>query len=218
MIRRIAALAILGITSDLVAAQNQVLESTTSAITSIDQRGTGRSRPNLQTPVRYDLPLDRPGSMEEWLPRMRQANRTVAEAFRARGIRLEAYNTRESADDVADQDEPRGAVLGNAINFPTMFLAQAWSPVTDLGEDFRKPIHSTAPTLILVGDLDPRTPVVNAREIAATLPSATVVVLENATHQFDVFGSPVILDVLGRFLRREPVTSKITLPPIVFSK
>ncbi len=130
MIRRIAALAILGITSDLVAAQNQVLESTTSAITSIDQRGTGRSRPNLQTPVRYDLPLDRPGSMEEWLPRMRQANRTVAEAFRARGIRLEAYNTRESADDVADQDEPRGAVLGNAVNFPTMFLAQAWSPVT----------------------------------------------------------------------------------------
>ena len=68
----------------------------------IDQRGTGRSRPNLETPVRYDLPLDKPGSMEEWLPRIRQASRNVAEAFRARGIRLEAYNTRESAEDVAD--------------------------------------------------------------------------------------------------------------------
>src|SRR6185369_11500804 len=68
----------------------------------IDQRGTGRSRPNLDAPVRYDLPLDKPGSIEQWLPRMRETSRRVADDFRARGIRLEAYNTRESADDVAD--------------------------------------------------------------------------------------------------------------------
>ncbi len=356
----------------------------------IDQRGTGRSRPNLQTDVRYDLPLDKPGSMDEWLPRIRQASRRAAEGFRARGIRLEAYNTQESADDLADvvralgyeritvwgrsygshlalatlarhaavvdrlvlispegpnhtwkrpalvdavidqltargatdlkanmqrvlarlkeqpaavlvadptsgaqttivlgafdvqwivaqalgdprlvatlpaafremaqgrferiaqivlvrrtraavesamkhmmdlssgasaerqrliQDEASEALLGNAINFPTMFLADAWAPVTDLGDDFRKPVHSTVPALILVGDLDPRTPVANAREIAATLPGASVVVLENATHQFDVFGSAAIRDVVGRFLRREPVVDKITLAPIVF--
>jgi pimeloyl-ACP methyl ester carboxylesterase len=356
----------------------------------VDQRGTGRSRPNLETPVRYELPLDKPGSLEEWLPRIRQASRTVAEAFRARGIRLEAYNTRESADDVADvcralgyeritlwgrsygshlalatlarhpaivdrlvlispegpnhtwkrpaqvdavideltargatdlkaniravlarlserpatvlvadpmtgaqttvvlgpfdvqwivaqalgdprlvptlptafremaqgrfdrmaqislvrrsragvesamkhmmdlssgvsadrqgliQDEARDALLGNAINFPTMFLADVWAPVTDLGDDFRKPVHSTVPTLILVGDLDPRTPVANAREIAATLAAAKVVVVENATHQFDVFGSSAIRDVLGRFLRRDSVVDKVTLPPFAF--
>lgn len=356
----------------------------------IDQRGTGRSRPNLETPVRYDLPLDKPGSLEEWLPRIRQASRTVAEAFRARGIRLEAYNTRESADDVADvcralgyeritlwgrsygshlalatlarhpaivdrlvlispegpnhtwkrptladavidqlsargatdlkgnmravlarlreqpatvivadpmsgaqttvvlgpfdvqwiaaqalgdprlvptlpaafremaqgrferiaqialvrrsragvesamkhmmdlssgvsadrqrliQDEARDALLGNAINFPTMFLADAWAPVTDLGDDFRKPIHSAVPTLILVGDLDPRTPVANAREIAATLSAAKAVVVENATHQFDVFGSADIRDVLGSFLRRNSVVDKVTLRPFTF--
>ena len=97
-----------------------------------------------------------------------------------------------------------------------MFLADAWAPVTDLGDDFRKPIHSTVPTLILVGDLDPRTPVANAREIAATLSAAKVVVVENATHQFDVFGSSVIRDVLGRFLRRESVVDKVTLPPFAF--
>jgi pimeloyl-ACP methyl ester carboxylesterase len=356
----------------------------------IDQRGTGRSRPNLETPVRYDLPLDKPGSLEEWLPRIRQASRTVAEAFRARGIRLEGYNTRESADDVADvsralgyeritlwgrsygshlalatlarhpaivdrlvlispegpnhtwkrptlvdavidqlsargatdlkanmravlarlreqpatvivadpmsgaqttvvlgpfdvqwitaqalgdprlvptlpaafremaqgrferiaqialvrrsragvesamkhmmdlssgvsadregliHDEARDALLGNAINFPTMFLADAWAPVTDLGDDFRKPIHSAVPTLILVGDLDPRTPVANAREIAGTLSAAKVVVVENATHQFDVFGPADIRDVLGSFLRRNSVVDKVTLPPFAF--
>jgi hypothetical protein len=67
-----------------------------------------------------------------------------------------------------------------------------------------------------VGDLDPRTPVANAREIAATLSAAQVVVVENATHQFDVFGSSAIRDVLGRFLRREAVVNKVTLAPIAF--
>ena len=356
----------------------------------IDQRGTGRSRPNLDTPVRYDLPLDKPGSIEQWLPRMRETSRRAAESFRARGIRLEAYNTRESADDVADvlrtlghdrvtlwgrsygshlalatlarhpalvgrmilvgpegpnhtwkrpsqvdrvidqlvargatdlktnmhavlarlnetpatvlvtdpatgtntsiaigafdvqwivaqalgdprlvatlpsavremaqgrfdrvaqivlvrrsragvesgmkhmmdlssgasperqrqiHDEARDALLGNAINFPGMFLADAWAPVTDLGDGFRRPVESAVPTLILVGDLDPRTPVANAREIATALSGARVVVVENATHQFDVFGSDAVRDVLARFLRREPIPETIALPPIGF--
>jgi pimeloyl-ACP methyl ester carboxylesterase len=356
----------------------------------IDQRGTGRSRPNLATPVLYDLPLDKPGSMDEWLPRMRDASRRVAEAFRARGIRLEAYNTRESAEDVADvaralgyehltlwgrsygshlalatearhpslvarliligpegpdhtwkrpaqvdavidaltargatdlrknmedvlahlkqqpvtvavanpaggaqtsvvlgafdvqwivaqalgdprlvatlpaafremaqgrferiaqialirrsragvesamkhmmdlssgasasrrrviQEEADRALLGNAINFPGMFLTDAWAPVTDLGDDFRQPIRGGVPTLILAGDLDPRTPVANARDIAATRSAAHVVIVENATHQFDVFGSPAVREVLGQFLRGEPVGDKVALAPIVF--
>ena len=113
-------------------------------------------------------------------------------------------------------EEARDSVLGNAINFPTMFLADAWAPVTDLGETFRQPVRSTVPTLVLVGDLDPRTPVVNAREIAAALPAAQVVVLENATHQFDVFGVPAIRDVLSRFLRGERVVDKVVLAPIAF--
>ena len=356
----------------------------------IDQRGTGRSRPNLETPVRYGLPLDRPGSVEAWLPGIREAHRKVADEFRARGIRLEAYNTRESADDVADvlralgyeratlwgrsygshlalatlarhpgivarmvlvspegpnhtwkrpsqvdavidqltargaadlktnlgsvlarlreqpaavsvadpssgtqtsiviggfdvqwivaqalgdprllptlpaavrdmrqgrfermaqivlvrrsragvesamkqmmdlssgasaerqrqiENEAPDALLGNAINFPGMFVADAWAPVTDLGDDYRRAITSTVPTLLLVGDLDPRTPVSNARDISATLSAARVVVLENATHQFDVFGSDAIRDLVMRFFRGEPVPERITLPPIVF--
>ena len=113
------------------------------------------------------------------------------------------------------RDEARDALLGNAINFPGMFVADAWAPVTDLGKNFRRPVTSSVPTLILVGDLDPRTPVANAREIAATLSAADVVVLENATHQFDVFGSEAVRDVLRRFLRREPVPERITLSPIV---
>lgn len=117
----------------------------------------------------------------------------------------------------AIESEARGALLGNAINFPGMFVGAAWAPVTDLGEEFRRPVSSAIPTLILVGDLDPRTPVANAREIASTLPAATVVVLENATPQFDVFGSAAIRAVLAQFLHGAPVsTANILLPPIVF--
>ena len=357
----------------------------------IDQRGTGRSRPNLETAARYNLPLDKPGSPAEWLPHIDRTTRRIAADFRARGIRLEAYNSRESADDIADvraalgyerftlwgrsygshlalatvarhprivdrlvlvspegpnhtwklpsqvdlvigrlvergatnldahirqalvrltaepasvvvtdpqsgvrstvvlgafdvqwitaqalgdprlvatlpaafrdmaqgnfermaqvallhrsragvqsamkhmmdlssgaavertqqiEHESRAALLGNAINFPGMFVGGAWAPVTDLGEEFRRPVKSEIPTLILVGDLDPRTPVVNAREIGITLPAAKIVVLENATHQFDVFGSSAIRAVLGQFLRGEVVTTEtLTLPAIVF--
>ena len=66
----------------------------------IDQRGTGRSTPSLVSEARYGLPLDVPGSPETWLPIIERVSRAEADRFRSTGITLEAYNTRESADDV----------------------------------------------------------------------------------------------------------------------
>jgi pimeloyl-ACP methyl ester carboxylesterase len=359
-------------------------------VVGIDQRGTGRSVPNLSTNAMYPLPLDQPGSPEAWLPIIRRVAAAEAARFRGEGIRLEAYNTRESADDVVDvvralgyerailwgrsygthlalavtarhEDlvarlilvspegldhtwklpaqvdtvlarlEERGAsglvgslrtvitrlrrepvavtlphpqggkpttvvlgafdvqwivaqalgdprllatlpsairameagnfsgiapvvllrrertgvqsamkmmmdlssgasstrltriageettaLLGNAINVPTMHLSDAWGAV-DLGDAFRKPVVSSVPALLLVGDLDPRTPVENAKEVAATLPRSKVVVIENATHQFDLFGNPTLRGLLDRFLRDQPVeVDTVSLPPLSF--
>lgn len=356
----------------------------------IDQRGTGGSRPLLQTPAVYDLPLDQPGSIENWLPKIHAVNRAAALGFRAQGIHLEAYNTRESADDVADvlrafgrdratlwgrsygshlalavlarhpaaverlvlvspegpdhtwkspagvdrvlaelvrlgatdlednlravlgrlrdapvtvrttnpasgapetvvlgafdiqwivsqalgdprllptipaavrqmasgnfasiaavaavrrarigvqsamkhmmdlssgasgprrrqiETEAERALLGNAINFPAMYEGEGWAPVTDLGEAFRAPVRSTVPALLLVGDLDPRTPLENAHDLAATLPNARISVVENATHEFDVFGSAAIRDVLLQFLSGQTPVGRVSLPRPVF--
>lgn len=66
----------------------------------IDQRGTGRSSPNLIVDMPYGLPLDAAGSPGLWLPLMRAKVRDALRELHARGIRPEAYNTRESADDV----------------------------------------------------------------------------------------------------------------------
>lgn len=356
-------------------------------IVGIDQRGTGKSSPNLASAARYGLPLDRAGSPESWLPLTSAVAANVAADFRSRGIRLEAYNTRESADDVdavrsafgykaitlwgrsygshlalavlrqhprsverlilvspegpdhtwklplhvdavlrrldarapqlglltmmrevigrlartpvavtlehpirkqpvtvtigafdvqwltaqalADpraiatlpaayremaagdfrriatlavmsrarlgvgsamkhmMDLSSGAtparltriereagetLLGDAINFPGPLLAAVWKPV-DLGDEFRRPVSSDVPALILAGDLDPRTPIENGREIVATLSRGRLVTIENATHQFDVFGSAPITAVLRQFLNGERIsTERITLP------
>jgi pimeloyl-ACP methyl ester carboxylesterase len=360
-------------------------------IVGIDQRGTGKSMPNLSSAALYRLPLDQPGSLEGWLPIVERVSKEEADRLRGNGIALESYNTRESADDVAavaaalgyarvtlwgrsygthlalatlarheqivermvlvspegldhtwklpsqvdamlkrletrgageivapltaildrlrrepvsvtvphpqkgptpvvigpfdvqwiisqalgdpralttlpaairemrDGDfrriaqiaamrrertgvqsamkmmmdlssgataarrdrierETRTAVLGNAINFPGMGLDKVWGAV-DLGDGFRRPVTSAVPAILLVGDLDPRTPVENARDVAATLSRATVVTIENATHQFDLFGSAPIREVLGRFLKGQAVTvERIALPPLAFQQ
>jgi pimeloyl-ACP methyl ester carboxylesterase len=99
-----------------------------------------------------------------------------------------------------------------------MFLSRAWA-AQDLGDDFRAPVTSTAPVLILVGDLDPRTPIENGREIVRTLPNGRLVVVENSSHQFDVFGSVPIRTVLGQFLSGAAITATpLTLPPLPFQK
>lgn len=92
--------------------------------------------------------------------------------------------------------EPSTALFGNAFNFPGMYLSRAWGAV-DLGDPFRRPVTSDVPALLLVGDLDPRTPVDNAQEIAGTLSKARMVVLENATYQFELFGIPPIREILS---------------------
>lgn len=358
----------------------------------VDQRGTGASRPSLASNVLYNLPLDRPGSPDSWLPIIEQAARDEASRVRAKGVNLNAYNTEESADDfdavrralgyskitlwgrsygshlalailgrhpdaveqlvlispegpdqtwkspaqvdkvlariaaranapdllndikkvlselskqpasVAITDpatgakhvivlgkfdvqlvvaqalgDPRGisglpaafrqmaagdyraigrlvysqrsrmglrssmkhamdlasaasparlarihreaqtALLGNAINFPDMMLREAWQ-VNPLPAPFRAPVHSSIPVLMIVGDLDARTPIANAQEIAATLPNAKIVVAENAAHQFNLFGSPALQLLLHRFLTGQPITDeRVVLPPLPFT-
>lgn len=101
--------------------------------------------------------------------------------------------------------EAKDALLGNAINFPLMFVANAWGN-PDLGDEFRQPVRSKVPVLIFAGDVDPRTPVENGREIHRRLPNGHLVVVAKATHNFDFFGSPQIRAVLGDFLRGQTIT------------
>jgi len=70
----------------------------------IDQRGTGRSRPNLEEGVRfeYELPSDRPITREDVIRAYTQAVERCVAHWKAQGIDLAAYDSVENADDVDD--------------------------------------------------------------------------------------------------------------------
>lgn len=129
---------------------------------------------------------------------------------------LSSYGTPARIAQIREQ--AGGALLGNAMNFPLMDLHGAW-PEADLGDAYRSPVRSNVPALILAGDLDARTPVENAREIAATLPNAHIVVVENGAHEFDLFGNPALRPLLQDFLADRPVgVKRVALPPIPFQR
>jgi pimeloyl-ACP methyl ester carboxylesterase len=109
------------------------------------------------------------------------------------------------------------SLLGDAIDFPGRHLAAAWG--VDAGDAFRRPVVSDVPVLILAGDLDARTPVENGLEILATLARGRLVVVENAAHQFDLFGPAAIRATLRAFLRDAPLPEgRIVLPPPIAAR
>ncbi|MBA2340294.1 MAG: alpha/beta fold hydrolase [Pyrinomonadaceae bacterium] len=69
-------------------------------VIALDQRGVGRSKPNLSCRQTLDYPLDRAGKPEEYLRLYREKTETCANYWRSQGVDLAAYNTEENADDL----------------------------------------------------------------------------------------------------------------------
>jgi pimeloyl-ACP methyl ester carboxylesterase len=76
------------------------------------------------------------------------------------------------------------------LNFPKPALCD-FPELPRLGDDFRRPVASDVPALLVAGALDGRTPVENAREVAHGMPSAEVLVIENASHS--LMGHPDVM-------------------------
>src|SRR5262249_44897017 len=76
----------------------------------------GTSNPNLECPQRLTWPRARPLSREREAPLMSDSVRACAEYWRSQGVDLGAYNTNESADDLAS--------LADALGVPQLRL---WS-------------------------------------------------------------------------------------------
>ena len=78
-------------------------------VIALDQRGVGQSKPNLECPQTYTLPLDRSVSRADEAALMADSVRACASYWRSRGVDLGAYNTDESADDLASLADALGA-------------------------------------------------------------------------------------------------------------
>lgn len=112
--------------------------------------------------------------------------------------------------------EARECLLGDVGNFPYPNVRKAWD-APDLGEMFRSPLKSDTPVLMIVGDLDPRTPVRNARELMEHMPNARLVIVENVSHDLP-WGVRDIRACWEAFLAgQEPPTAQVRGPKMQFT-
>lgn len=113
--------------------------------------------------------------------------------------------------------EATQAAFGNAINFPFPEVCAAL-PKIELGAAFRTPIKSSVPVLFISGTLDGRTPVSNAEEVKKGFPNGHHLVIEGASHGYDLFYFfPSSQEVLRGFLKGQPVmTNRISILPFRF--
>ncbi len=108
--------------------------------------------------------------------------------------------------------EAKTTLLGNALNFPTMHLAQAWG-APDLGDAFRARLRSDVPILFIVGDVDSRTPIRNAEELMVDLPNARLLVVENAGHGDVPWLQPDLREAWSGFLKGDEETIDTVAAP-----
>ena len=83
----------------------------------LDQRGVGRSRPNLSYLATESLPVDVFADRAVALKAFKDRAKLAADHFRSRGVDKLAYNSIESANDVDDLRKALGAEKVNLVGF-----------------------------------------------------------------------------------------------------
>lgn len=83
----------------------------------LDQRGVGRSKPNLGHMATESLPTDFFVNKEIGLRVFNERAKTAIDHFRAKGVDVLAYNTIESSNDIEDLRKALGAEKLNLVGF-----------------------------------------------------------------------------------------------------
>lgn len=110
--------------------------------------------------------------------------------------------------------EAPATILGDLANFPVAYAGVAWG-APDLGDEFRSPVISDVPTLLVSGTLDANTPPANAVEVLNGLQRGAHLVVENMAHDY-FFTFPEVLPVLIDWFRRQTLSSERVVRPIQF--
>lgn len=216
---------------DLVGTLRTVLARLEAVPVSIDVDGTpvGISKFDVQNIIANDIATIRGSgaAVPAIVWRMAQGDfepiaRRLLEERRESGIGTAMQMVMDSASGVSAERAARIAaeapacVLADTIDFPFPKIADAWG-VPDLGDAYRAPLHTDIPVLFIVGELDSRTPVSNARELMQTMPNAHLIVVTNVGHNDVPMGHPELLPAWrGFFAGRQPTVTRIEAPSIRF--
>ena len=121
--------------------------------------------------------------------------------------------TAERRDQI--EDESAGTLLGDAINGIGPEIGDAVGG-PDLGDEFRGPLESDVPVLLISGDLDARTPISNAEEVLRGLVNGQHVVVEGASHSMFQEAGSQIFPLIAQFVAGDPFEpvnpARITAP------
>ncbi|MDJ0840834.1 MAG: alpha/beta fold hydrolase [Acidobacteriota bacterium] len=102
-------------------------------------------------------------------------------------------------------------LLGDAAN-RCLHIAMDELAELDLGDDFRAPLVSSVPVLMVNGAMDGRTPPGNAEEVGETLRNAVLVTVEDKGHGRRILGQPGVIQKVLAFMRGEQVKSTRVYP------
>jgi pimeloyl-ACP methyl ester carboxylesterase len=112
--------------------------------------------------------------------------------------------------------EAKRSLIGDAINFPWPHICDVWGN-PDVGDQFRTPLKSNVPVLLISGTLDGRTPISNSQEILRGLPKGKLFVVEGAAHE-DVYNPPATTEAILEFMKTGSITvTRTTHPPLKFA-
>lgn len=122
----------------------------------------------------------------------------------------------ERLDLVADGE--RRSLLGAALNFPFPGIS-ADLGIGVLGDNFRAPIESDVPALLISGDLDGRTPPSNADAVAAGFVDVRHLLIGNASHDDDLWlaHGDIADRIAGFFAGDSMPDARLSAPPIDFA-
>lgn len=108
------------------------------------------------------------------------------------------------------EDELKNCLVGQVINFPLDNLKNIWN-IPELPDDFRVMKEAEIPVLIVVGELDAKTPIENAIELLEYLPNGRLIKIEGGGH--GLVPHPEVLGMIGKFFGNAeiPAVQTITL-------
>jgi pimeloyl-ACP methyl ester carboxylesterase len=105
--------------------------------------------------------------------------------------------------------EAKTAVLGDSLNFPVYHI-RGLLPGVDLGDEFRAPIRTDIPALLIAGDLDGRTPLEEQQDVGKQFTRASWIVVKNAGHDV-VLATPAVTPRLVQFFKSEKLAAMESL-------
>lgn len=110
-------------------------------------------------------------------------------------------------DDAAERRDAAGTFLGTYRLDQQQAACRSW-PRASLDPDFRRPLHSAVPMLVMVGELDPATPAREGEQVVGHMSNAKLLRIPNRSHGlFEEWGSCV--GKIGASFLRNPVPDRL---------